>query len=184
MSLGLTNETFVEKQTDSDNKSHNKQITGEGPDEGHNAKGTYKAAKNKMEARKQLRAERAQLWKELLESKPDENYEDPRDIAAIRFAETHLGDYKLKTGERYIVPESERVDADKKRRQLVLLNQSIFNLKENFNKQVIALRDNKQYLLRKFEEYLRNIEDINKELYEMGETIETFNGPPKMDVSL
>ena len=74
-----------------------------------------------MEARKALRAERANMWKLLMDEKPDDRYEDPRDVAAIRYAENHMGDYKLKTGEKYIVPESERVDADKKRRQIVLL---------------------------------------------------------------
>ncbi|KAI8915149.1 hypothetical protein DFJ77DRAFT_430281 [Powellomyces hirtus] len=34
-------------------------------------------AKNKLEARKQLRAQRAIKWKELMDAKPDENYEDP-----------------------------------------------------------------------------------------------------------
>lgn len=70
------------------------------------------------------------MWKELMDAKPDENYEDPQDVAAIRYAETHMGDYKLKTGEKYIVPESERVDADKKKRQMILLKDSIFQLKE------------------------------------------------------
>ena len=65
-----------------------------------------------------------------MEEKPDENYEDPRDVAAIRYAEQHMGDYKLKTGEKYIVPEEERVDADKKKKQLTLLKESIFGLKE------------------------------------------------------
>ena len=67
-----------------------------------------------------------------MDSKPDENYEDHRDVAAIRHAENHMGDYKLKSGDRYIVPESERIDADKKRRQILLLKESIFSLKEVF----------------------------------------------------
>ncbi|ORY49956.1 hypothetical protein BCR33DRAFT_557449 [Rhizoclosmatium globosum] len=45
-----------------------------------------KDSRSKLEARKALRAERAQLWKQLLEEKPDENYEDRRDVAAIRIS--------------------------------------------------------------------------------------------------
>ncbi len=86
--------------------------------------------KSKMEARKQQRLQRAAMWKELMDAKPDENYQDPRDVAAIRYAEQNMGDYKLKTGEKYIVPEDERVDADKKRRQLIMLKESIFGLKQ------------------------------------------------------
>ena len=86
--------------------------------------------KCKLEARKQLRAERANIWKTLLNLKPDETYEDPKDIAAIRYATLHMGDYKLKSASNYIVPESDRVDADKKKRQIVLLRESINMLKE------------------------------------------------------
>jgi hypothetical protein len=94
-----------------------------------------KTAKNlrslkKLEARKVQRAERAIQWKELMESKPDDKYQDPKDVAAIRFAISHMGDFKLKTANDYIVPESERVDADKKKRQIALLNASINSLKE------------------------------------------------------
>jgi hypothetical protein len=87
-------------------------------------------ARSKLEARKALRTERAIMWKRLMDEKPDDSYEDPRDVAAIRYAETHMGDYKLKTGPKYIVPENERVDADKKKRQILLLKESVYSLKE------------------------------------------------------
>ncbi|KAI8820502.1 uncharacterized protein EV422DRAFT_496817 [Fimicolochytrium jonesii] len=59
---------------------------------GAGAKGAGKPvdARSKLEARKQLRAQRAIKWKELMDTKPDENYEDARDISAIRFAEQNL----------------------------------------------------------------------------------------------
>ncbi|KAI9333809.1 hypothetical protein BDR26DRAFT_805717, partial [Obelidium mucronatum] len=38
-----------------------------------------KDSRSKLEARKALRAERAQLWKQLMDAKPDANYEDRRD---------------------------------------------------------------------------------------------------------
>jgi hypothetical protein len=41
-----------------------------------------------------------------------------------------MGDYKLKTSDKYIVPESERVDTEKKKRQINLLSESIHLLKE------------------------------------------------------
>ena len=92
---------------------------------------------NKLEARKQLRAERAAMWKQLMDSKPDDKYQDPADVAAIRYAISHMGDYKLKSADNYIVPESDRVDADKKKRQILILNESIKNLKEVSNTRFI-----------------------------------------------
>lgn len=90
-----------------------------------------------MEARKQQRAERAAMWKQLMDSKPDDKYQDPSDVAAIRYAIAHMGDYKLKSADNYIVPENERVDADKKRKQILLLNESIKSLKEVLSKIMI-----------------------------------------------
>lgn len=130
-----------------------------------------------------MRAQRAAELKELFESKPDESYEDPKDVAAIRYAELYMGDYKLKTGDKYIVPDSERVDADKKKRQLVLLSESIFLLKENFNTEVCDLRNRKKKLISKFGEYSDKISDINRELTRMGEHVDTLPPIPNMDVS-
>ncbi len=52
-------------------------------------------------------------------SKPDDKYEDPADLAAIEFAQENMGDYKLKTDPEYVVPEHLRINAEKKRRQMV-----------------------------------------------------------------
>lgn len=118
-----------------------------------------------------------------MEAKPDEIYEDPKDVAAIRYAELYMGDYKLKTGERYIVPDSERVDADKKKRQLILLSESTFGLKETFNGNVLNLRESKKKLIAKFQEYSGRIFDINRELAQMGVAVDTLSEVPLMDVS-
>jgi len=63
-------------------------------------------------------------WEELYRSKPDENYEDPEDVEAIQNAERTIGDFKLKTAADYVVPEGQRVNAEKKRAEL-------FDLKTN-----------------------------------------------------
>lgn len=70
------------------------------------------------------------VWKELMDIKPDENYEDPKDVAAIRFAQSHMGDYKLKSADHYIVPESDRINADIKKQQIMLLRESINTIQE------------------------------------------------------
>ncbi|KAJ3417018.1 Cilia- and flagella-associated protein 44 [Chytridiales sp. JEL 0842] len=126
-------------------------------------------ARSKLEARKALRAERGLIWKKLMDDKPDDSYEDPRDVAAIRYAETHMGDFKLKTGAKYIVPESERVDADKKKRQIILLKESVHSLKEQFNARVLRLRDKKKALIEYFKNLNAEIQCINSQLKELGE---------------
>lgn len=60
-------------------------------------------------------------WDELYRNKPDEDYQDPKDVAAIKEARENMGDYKLKTAKDYVVPESQRVNAEKKRIQLLNL---------------------------------------------------------------
>ena len=57
----------------------------------------------------------------MLRNKPDENYEDPADVAAIREAQAHMGDFKLKTAPDYVVPEHLRMDTEKKRFQILTL---------------------------------------------------------------
>lgn len=87
-------------------------------------------AANKLEARKEERRQRMNIYNDLMKAKPDNKYEDPRDVAAINYAQNNMGDYKLKTNEDYIVPESERVDTEKKKRQINLLTEGVHILKE------------------------------------------------------
>ncbi|KAJ3035172.1 Cilia- and flagella-associated protein 44, partial [Rhizophlyctis rosea] len=138
-------------------------------------------SKSKLEARKQLRADRQLLWKELLDQKPDDSYEDPRDVAAIRYAESHMGDYKLKTGEKYIVPENERVDADKKRRQIWGLKESVWGLKQPFNEKVLKMRDRKQALTEHIKLQNATVAEINAELITLGEEAVPVVWSPTME---
>ncbi|KAJ3045333.1 Cilia- and flagella-associated protein 44 [Rhizophlyctis rosea] len=140
-------------------------------------------SKSKLEARKQLRAARQDLWKELMDEKPDDSYEDPRDVAAIRYAEQHMGDYKLKTGEKYIVPDSERVDADKKRRQIMLLKESVYSLKQLFNDKVYKMRDRKKTLTEQIQLQNATIADINAQLTQLGEEAVPVVWAPTMEAS-
>ena len=58
-----------------------------------------------------------------------------------------MGDFALKTDDDYVVPEAQRVNTQKKRRQLVLLDESIHAIKLGFNERVLALRDLKKRML-------------------------------------
>ena len=71
-------------------------------------------------------------WEELYRTKPDETYEDPEDVASIEHAQKTIGDFKLKTAADFVVPEEERVNAEKKRAEL-------FDLKVNVRLLVVFL---------------------------------------------
>ena len=66
----------------------------------------------------------------MYKNKPDENYEDPADVAAIKDAQSHMGDFKLKTAPDYVVPEHLRMDTEKKRFQILTLQEivSLFSI--------------------------------------------------------
>ena len=60
-------------------------------------------------------------WEELYETKPDDDYEDPADVSAIKEAKDNMGDYKLKTAKDYVVPDHLRMNVDKARGRLLIL---------------------------------------------------------------
>ncbi|KAJ3258529.1 Cilia- and flagella-associated protein 44 [Boothiomyces macroporosus] len=149
---------------------------------GANSKLNNKKIK-KLEARKQLRAERTAIWKQLMDSKPDDKYQDPKDVAAIRHAINNMGDYKLKTAANYIVPGSERVDADKKKRQIMLLNESVKNLKEQFNEKVLNLRTKKVQLAELIINSNEKLNGLNQKLIALGESATYVEYKPEIEES-
>lgn len=100
-----------------------------------------------FEARKQLRAERKGKLNRWMNNKPGEDADDPRDLVAITFAQRNMGDYKLKTSATYVVPEELRVNAAKKRRQMALLEEKLYEAKLGFNAKVLELRELKVLLI-------------------------------------
>ena len=60
-------------------------------------------------------------WSDLYATKPDDDYEDPDDIEAIREAKVNMGDYKLKTADNYVVPDHLRMNVEKARGRLLVL---------------------------------------------------------------
>lgn len=132
--------------------------------------------------RKQERAERAILYKELLSKKPDSSRNNPRDEAQIKQAEMTIGDYKLKTSDKYIVPESERVDADKKRRQIILLERSIYELKEQFNRHVLNIKLRKEKIIDTIKKKKEIMSFIDEELRSLDDYNEKNIVIPELDV--
>ena len=75
-----------------------------------------------------------------------------------------MGDYKLKSEASYIVPDHLRVNAMKKRRQLVLLEDSVYSVRMGFNERFLALRDLKRRIIANISQDNLHLQAINTEL--------------------
>lgn len=72
------------------------------------------------------------------------NGEDPEDRRDIEVAQATYGDFKLKISPEYTVPENQRMNFQKKRQQMVLLEGSIHKLKVDFNQKIQELKIRKK----------------------------------------
>jgi hypothetical protein len=59
----------------------------------------------KADLRREARKKREAEWEAFLATKPDNSYENPEDVEAIREAQENMGDYKLKSDLNYVPPE-------------------------------------------------------------------------------
>jgi len=55
----------------------------------------------------------------------DDDYEDPEDVAAIKYAQDNMGDYKLKTADDYVVPDHLRMNVEKAIMKLLVLKELV-----------------------------------------------------------
>ena len=144
----------------------------------NNADGVEKKMST-FEIRKAMRATRNEELKQILDAKPAEDEDDVRDIQAIEDAIRNMGDYKVKSSEDYEVPEDQQVNAEKKRRQMVLLEKSVYTIKKKFNKRLLACRNSKEKLINLITENNEHIKKIDKQL---GQTEKSANlWQPKME---
>lgn len=112
---------------------------------------TLTKADSKVAVSKNVRSEQrkerlADLAKHLA-SKPREDEDDVRDLQAIQQAEKSIGSYNLKVADDYQVPEHLRINADKKKRQIVMLEDSILALRLQYNERFLALRALKKQII-------------------------------------
>lgn len=128
-------------------------------------------AQEKREERTRLREQRKQALNALEREKPSDDAQDPIDNQNIETALATMGDFKLKTSDNYVVPEALIVNATKKRRQMFLLQESVFNEKTDFNSRLFGLRELKERLIDKIREYNIEIDAINEDLEEEEQNI-------------
>ncbi|XP_064412807.1 cilia- and flagella-associated protein 44 [Latimeria chalumnae] len=118
----------------------------------------------KAEKAKDKIKKRKKEWEDLYASKPDENYEDPRDVVAIQEAQENMGDFKLKSAIDYSVPEHLRINTEKKKKQLVVLEAQAHQLKYEMNKKILALRDTKVAIIEQVKVLVEELKFIQSNL--------------------
>ncbi|XP_072821342.1 cilia- and flagella-associated protein 44 isoform X1 [Vicugna pacos] len=120
-----------------------------------------------------LKAERAQLkiqqrkkeWEELYKSKPDDDYEDPKHVQAIKEAQLYMGDFNLKTAPDYKIPEHMRINAAKKEEDLGYLDSVAYSKKMHMNKCIVSLRDLKVAVIEEIQCLVQELKNIQSTLH-------------------
>ncbi|KAM5281126.1 cilia- and flagella-associated protein 44 [Ctenodactylus gundi] len=130
---------------------------------------------NQIEKTRKLitKAEKAQLkiqqrkkeWEELYKSKPDDDFEDPKDVQAIKEAQVYMGDFNLKTAPDYKIPEHMRINAAKKEEELGHLDSLVYGKKMNMNKCIVSLRDLKVAIVEEIECLVQELKSIQSALH-------------------
>ncbi len=96
--------------------------------------------------------------------RPDKDADDPQDLKVVDYARKHMGDYKLKSDPHYRVPESQRVTAETKKRQMVLLQYSVHTVKTEFNVRFLSMRALKAKLVAQLRVDGMRVAELNQAL--------------------
>ncbi|XP_065821986.1 cilia- and flagella-associated protein 44 isoform X2 [Labrus bergylta] len=122
-----------------------------------------KAAEKAEQARAKIE-KRRQEWAKLYAEKPDENCEDPQDVHAIKKAKETIGDLKLKSDKDFTVPKHLRMNTERKRAELLGLEDNIRQKQTEMNRRIVALRDSKVGLLSRLRAQAEQVKKIHQRL--------------------
>jgi WD40 repeat protein len=115
-------------------------------------------------SRRELRLERIHTIQSHLLKKPNENDDDERDISAINHAIKTIGNYSLKSSDTYEVPEDQIINAEKKKRQIMMLQEAMIVLRLQFNERFLLLRKLKIEIISNMKQFNLRLKQIHHEL--------------------
>ncbi|XP_052060229.1 cilia- and flagella-associated protein 44-like isoform X9 [Mytilus californianus] len=121
-------------------------------------------ALGKVEEKKKKRAQRRAQWDDLYSTKPEDDFEDPNDVASIKEAKDNMGYFNLKTAKDYIVPDHLRMNVEKARGRLLVLKDLIHEYKYNFNLKLLSLRDKKIQIIEEIKDVVCNLKEVRQKL--------------------
>jgi len=84
-------------------------------------------------------------WNELMSEKPNSEYEDPVELAAIQDAVERMGDYKLKSADDYTVPDHLHMNIDKARSRLLVLKEKV-----GFSSQIVFVNNYHEHTIKTY----------------------------------
>ncbi|XP_045041713.2 cilia- and flagella-associated protein 44 isoform X2 [Desmodus rotundus] len=119
----------------------------------------------KAERARQKIQQRKKQWEELYKSKPADDYEDPKDVQAIKEAQVYMGDFNLKTAPDYKIPEHMRINAAKKEEELGQLDTMTHSKKMHMNKCILSLRDLKVAVIEEIQCLVQELKHIQSTLH-------------------
>lgn len=125
---------------------------------------TEKGAEHSRRDQRKKRLEKLALHET---QKPKEDEDDLRDITSIKEAEKTIGSYKLKCSSDYEISEEHRVNATKKHRQMLMLEESMIMARLRFNESFLALRSLKKEIVESVADSNERIRQIDMELDHM-----------------
>ncbi|XP_008573041.1 PREDICTED: WD repeat-containing protein 52 [Galeopterus variegatus] len=103
-------------------------------------------------------------WENLYKSKPTDDFEDPKDLQAIKEAQVYMGDFNLKTAPDYKIPEHMRINAAKKEEELGYLDSLVHGKKKHMNKCILSLRDLKVAVIEEIQCLVQELKNIQSAL--------------------
>ncbi|XP_058517882.1 cilia- and flagella-associated protein 44 isoform X3 [Ochotona princeps] len=118
----------------------------------------------KAEKAQQKIQQRKKEWEELYRSKPGDDYEDPKDVQAIKEAQVFMGDFNLKTAPDYKIPEHMRINAAKKEEELGQLDSMAHGKKMHMNRCILSLRDLKIAVIDEIQCLVQELKNIQLSL--------------------
>ncbi|KAM5335444.1 cilia- and flagella-associated protein 44 isoform 2-T2 [Glossophaga mutica] len=119
----------------------------------------------KAERARQKIQQRKKQWEDLYKSKPADDYEDPKDVQAIKEAQVYMGDFNLKTASDYKIPEHMRINAAKKEEELGQLDSMTHSKKMHMNKCILSLRDLKVAVIEEIQCLVQELKHIQSTLH-------------------
>jgi len=118
----------------------------------------------KADQRRLARKKREAEWHAFNLTRPDEKYENEADVQAIYEAEQNMGDYKLKSDQNYVIPEEDRMTPQRKRHQMLLLEEAMHSVRMDFNHRFLALREVKRKVITEINSRVQQLEAIHEQL--------------------
>ncbi|XP_036602238.1 cilia- and flagella-associated protein 44 [Trichosurus vulpecula] len=155
---GGVEEIFVEKEKEKEKKGRPRTLSEFIVE---NQVGKMKKIMVKAEKAQNKILQRRKEWEELYKSKPEDDYEDPKDVLAIKEAQNNMGDFNLKTAPDYKIPEQMRINAAKKEEEIGILEAMAHEKKFNMNKCIISLRDQKIAVIEEIQCLVQELKTIH-----------------------